>query len=338
MEFATSAPANFTWRFSPDGSDAGDVVRETSAATSDKLPIDAEGRYELTVGSETHVIWWLSPVVDSVSFVVDSANCEALFVNASAHARPIEIGGATLEQKLTYEWEVEDSVIHTSVHPDAELDGVYDEGPLTLRVFNQAYNEIVYTDTVFPVAVKAAFKLENRKVDAPNEAVVSGEALSSPAEVAFTNESKGRYTVSEWSIGDIARLYDQSPVYQFQLPGTFRITLIVSNEEYGCQSADSSLTVTISEAAIEFPNAFTPNGDGANDIFCPAFRSLKSYELTIYNRWGHRVFESKDPAEGWDGKVHGKEVSAGTYYYICTAEGYERGAKFRRRGSVTLLR
>ncbi|HPS17053.1 MAG TPA: choice-of-anchor L domain-containing protein, partial [Bacteroidales bacterium] len=80
-------------------------------------------------------------------------------------------------------------------------------------------------------------------------------------------------------------------------------TIYVIAEEGGCLSATDSLIIKIKS----IPNAFTPDGDGINDLFA------KGLDLTIINRWGQSLFEGKD---GWDGKYEGKLVAAGTYFYI----------------------
>lgn len=332
-----SQAAQITWLHSADGTTT-ETVRQTTAAT-DQLTITAEGLYTVQAdGLAETKSWWLSPRPASVSFAVDSANCEALYATASSEAPDVTFGGHTLKQEITYQWERADSALLTTKDAHAELTDLYGEGQLTLRAINQAFNEVAVSDNVVPVAVKAAYTMESRKESYDNEATETGDAISAPAEISFTNNSLGDYTVCEWIIGTAARLYDRQPVYQFQKPGTYTITLLITNEQTGCESADSSQTVTISEAALEFPNAFTPNGDGVNDVFLPAFRSLRNYELTIYNRWGKRVFTSKDPAVGWDGNEHGRKAAAGTYYFVSTAEGYEKGVTFRRKGSVTLVR
>jgi gliding motility-associated-like protein len=61
----------------------------------------------------------------------------------------------------------------------------------------------------------------------------------------------------------------------------------------------------------DFPNAFTPNGDGRNDLF------LKGYDLVVLNRWGQELYRGVD---GWDGTFDGKKVSPGTYFYILTLQ------------------
>ena len=350
MVFKTTDLANLTWQWATSTDEALQNVRTQTNVASDTMVVDQPGLYAAsyfieaneTLGTEAQTgsiqMLWLSPAVDSVSFVVDSATCDGLYLHAHAWAPDIVVGTEHIAQKLVYEWGVADSSLYSSVDTLVLIDALYDEVELTLSAINQAFNEALFTDTVVPVAVSAAFSHESRKEEIENEATMTGEMLSAPAEVAFTNESKGAYTVSEWAIGSLARLYDPSPVYQFQQPGTYTVKLTVTNELSGCASTDSSVTLTISEAALEFPNAFTPNGDGSNDLFLPAFRSLRTYDLRIYNRWGHEVFSSSDPAKGWDGTINGREAAAGTYYFYAKAEGYEKGVVFHRHGSVTLVR
>lgn len=79
------------------------------------------------------------------------------------------------------------------------------------------------------------------------------------------------------------------------------ISVIVTDG--GCVGEEVELTVTVTD----FPNAFTPNGDGRNDNF------LKGFELVIVNRWGQELYNGVD---GWDGTFNGERVSPGTYFYI----------------------
>ena len=81
------------------------------------------------------------------------------------------------------------------------------------------------------------------------------------------------------------------------------------------------LVVSISESDLRVPNVFTPNGDGKNDEFRVAFRSLREYHIWIYNRWGKLVYESSDPAKGWDGMIGNRPASEGAYFYVIRALG-----------------
>ncbi len=66
------------------------------------------------------------------------------------------------------------------------------------------------------------------------------------------------------------------------------------------------------------PNAFTPNGDGINDVFKPIlYGPVANYTLTIYNRWGQMIFKSRDPGRGWDGTISGVPQPDDTYVWNC---------------------
>ena len=63
------------------------------------------------------------------------------------------------------------------------------------------------------------------------------------------------------------------------------------------------------------PTAFTPNGDGRNDVFRPVVYGIAvEYNFIVYNRWGQKVFISNTPGEGWDGTISG---TASTKWYLC---------------------
>jgi gliding motility-associated-like protein len=83
----------------------------------------------------------------------------------------------------------------------------------------------------------------------------------------------------------------------------------------------------LSEFELRIANAFTPDGDGINDVF------LKGYDIEIFNRWNQVLYKGK---EGWDGKYNGKLVSPGTYYYIATIPDYDNKTK-TITGSITFV-
>jgi gliding motility-associated-like protein len=89
---------------------------------------------------------------------------------------------------------------------------------------------------------------------------------------------------------------------------------------------------------ILFPNAFTPNGDGKNELFRPIKYGLfNQYTLRIFNRWGELVFESNDIDAGWDGVYKSVKAEAGVYFYYCTAFCPAKGSLIMK-GDVTLIR
>lgn len=66
------------------------------------------------------------------------------------------------------------------------------------------------------------------------------------------------------------------------------------------------------------PNAFTPNGDGKNDVFRPLiFGNVKQYTFTIYNRWGAIVFQTHDIQKGWNGELDGIKQESNAFAWVC---------------------
>lgn len=88
---------------------------------------------------------------------------------------------------------------------------------------------------------------------------------------------------------------------------------------------------------IYIPNAFTPNGDGVNDIFLVYGTAIASIRLMVYNQWGALVFESRDPKKGWDGTYKGNKAPGGAYTYVMEAIMID-GTRAVRNGTFALIR
>ena len=105
-------------------------------------------------------------------------------------------------------------------------------------------------------------------------------------------------------------------------------------------SDSAQVTVTVLEACeppyIYIPNAFSPNGDNLNDEFRVLGSVIEEIHVRIYNRWGEKVFESKDLDYWWDGSFKGKKVMPDVYGYIIEV-GCFGGQKYLSKGNVTVL-
>ena len=99
------------------------------------------------------------------------------------------------------------------------------------------------------------------------------------------------------------------------------------------------IRISISTSKLDFPNAFSPNGDGMNDIYRAKtdYQSIVEFKAVIYNRWGQKLYEWNNPAGGWDGTYKGNPVKQGVYYVQVTAEGAD-GRRFNIKKDVNLLR
>jgi len=143
--------------------------------------------------------------------------------------------------------------------------------------------------------------------------------------------------------------YEEDTQYTFNESGTFHIVQkTILNKGNEIAELDSvTLIVTISESRLEFPNAFSPNDDGINDIYgaigvnednsTAHYKSIVEFHAYIFNRWGQKLFEWTDVSKGWDGKYNGKPVKEGVYFVLVKAKGAD-GRKYNIRKDVNLLR
>ena len=118
-------------------------------------------------------------------------------------------------------------------------------------------------------------------------------------------------------------------------------TFVVTVSDGICSTKDS-VTVTVHELVcgdpdIFVPDAFTPNGDGNNDLLFVRGRHVATMELKIFDRWGEVVFATKDQAEGWDGSYKGKPVDPAVYVYWLRVRCAD-GQDYFHKGNVTVIR
>ncbi len=104
----------------------------------------------------------------------------------------------------------------------------------------------------------------------------------------------------------------------------------------GCIAVAKVLVVIRMPLAL--PKAFTPNGDGHNDVFrIPVGAEISLEQFSVFNRWGVLVFSTRNPAVGWDGSYHGQPAAAGTYVYVVNGKDFG-GKSVVLTGTVILIR
>ncbi len=104
------------------------------------------------------------------------------------------------------------------------------------------------------------------------------------------------------------------------------------------QNDDSFQEEIIGESKLSFPNAFSPNGDGKNDKFiAKECQNIVEFHAYIFNRWGQKLFDWTDAADGWDGTRNGTPVEDGVYFLLCNAKGTD-GRTYTIKKDVNLLR
>lgn len=170
------------------------------------------------------------------------------------------------------------------------------------------------------------------EVSADKQLIYRGEQVQLSA-------TQGQGYSYNWTPSDLisnASIYNpvSSPIQ------TTLYTVIVSDNNL-CSGQDT-VTVKVIQyecvtSSIYIPNAFSPNGDGINDIFKVRSAALKALHLEIYDRWGNKVFETDDLTNGWNGTYKGQPAQAEAYGYFVTGECLQ-GEKISLKGNVTLWR
>lgn len=207
-------------------------------------------------------------------------------------------------------------------------------------------------EQVNPVGIKTTDN--GRAVDDPKEepigALFDGNA---PMEVMFEARIEAPDTItwrSEWQISRSEEfetieypLYDDNIKITFVETGAHYVRLLVTfSDNHGNQwdvGENDYFTISIAESILNVPNAFSPNGDGINDLFKVTHKSLVKFNATIFNRWGQEIhhWNLTNIDEGWDGTRNGKPVKDGVYFIVIEAVGAE-GKKYTHKGDINLLR
>ncbi len=153
----------------------------------------------------------------------------------------------------------------------------------------------------------------------------------------------------QWDFGDGTTYEAKDTIHQYTQVGIYDVSLTAWTK-HGCEAymiIPEAVTV-IGEGSIMYPNVFRPSTSGPtygaynasqhlNEIFYPVYEGVVEYELTIYNRWGERLFETSDISQGWDGYYDGNLCPQGVYVWKATVT-YGNGKAEILSGDVTLLR
>ena len=162
-------------------------------------------------------------------------------------------------------------------------------------------------------------------------AVVIGEPLHFNATGGINYAWSPPVALDNVNIADPTATYDGSV-------DSIRYKVIVSDEKNCIDSAFINVKIFKTNPQIFVPTAFTPNGDGVNDMFRPIGVGIKSIEyFRVYNRWGELVFSTTINGQGWDGKISGTPQATNTFVWIVKGVDY-LGKPFFKKGAVTLIR
>lgn len=209
----------------------------------------------------------------------------------------------------------------------------------------------LWAQKINPMAIKI---VENGQDIQPDTTLYGGEIKGpAPMEVLFKAnvEAPEGYTYySEWyfagdpgfETGVLFRTDDEwESVFTDSGARYYRLVVTFVNNENGETTEERSddFKIVVTESELKVPNAFSPNGDGINDVFKVSHKSLVKFNAYVFNRWGQELYHwgVNNIDEGWDGTAHGKPVKDGVYFIVIEAEGAD-GVKYKHKGDINILR
>lgn len=205
--------------------------------------------------------------------------------------------------------------------------------------------QIVETDYYTATAVDTHTSATQLQRENDNEVNADAGTLggSAPVEISFKAAITDAVQFTEWQFSPDPefnsinlRYTDLDLDYVFEDYGTTYVRFKCANGSGSCEQYSETYTISVSESKLQCPNAFSPNGDGINDLWKVSYKSIVKFECTIFNRWGVKIIELNDPSEGWDGTYKGKTVNSGVYYYVIKAVGSD-GVKYDLAGDINII-
>ena len=273
-------------------------------------------------------------VVDSASVVVNVYPSPTVNITADRYQGCSPLSVHFLETSLntgqSYLWNFDDddennlSLAQNPVHV-FDVAGSYD---ISLQVTNiygckidTTLNDFI---TVFPIP-------ESRFVYYP-----IAPTILNP-EIEFVNYSQNNI-VNLWSFGDGDSSLMENPDHIYREIGDYSVSLVVISDK-GCRDTSIQILKIQDYFTLYAPNAFSPDGDGRNDIFYVFGSGILegSFKLFIYDRWGEVIHQLSDIMQGWDGTIKGQIVQNGTYVWMVVCKNFEGNQKIAN-GVVTLIR
>lgn len=203
----------------------------------------------------------------------------------------------------------------------------------------------VYTRAVTitsPIGCTETFSSTHTALEVP----IAGFVYSPPAselhifnsEVSFSDSSQ-RANLWWWDFGDGETILLRHPKHTYRDTGLFVVTQVVTHIN-GCTDTAQQVLDIVPKFSYWLPNAFTPNGDGKNDIYMGKgyFQYITNFEMAIYNRWGERIYLNNSPYESWNGRKNntGELCQAGVYVVVVRFHG-PRGERQEIKGFATIV-
>lgn len=212
-----------------------------------------------------------------------------------------------LDSTYTVLWDFGDGNMSTGISPTHIYSeaGEYDVSVIITSSNGcvQDANLLNFVSVIESAEAEFDFTPEKPRIDAPT--------------VTFLDKSKRAEAVS-WDFNNLASSSERNPMFTFPDTGHFQVSQYAFHQN-GCIDTAQAIVFVRSTFSYFLPNAFTPNGDGRNDTYIGVgnLTNTSSFTLSIWNRWGEKVFESRDPNMGWNGRKNNEGILSQPGVYIC---------------------
>jgi gliding motility-associated-like protein len=227
----------------------------------------------------------------------------------------------------TFEWGPEDCVLSGG-----------DTGSPTLVATDGKTYSVTITNIEYGCVIIETYEIDiasfTVELDAEDQNGLNTDIINQGDEVTiFVIDPDDTYTY-EWSDGST----DEELIVSPEETTTYSVTV---TDDMGC-TATAEITITVrlpecDETDVFLPSAFTPNGDGTNDVLFLRSNFIESMELIIFDRWGEEVFVSKDQNLGWDGTYKGEKLSPDVFAYTLRVKCINQ-IDYAVRGNISLLK
>ena len=183
---------------------------------------------------------------------------------------------------------------------------------------------------------------ENEESEEDSNVIRGDGTLSAPAEFNFFAATTEGAVFYEWQVARDPEFQDLITTstfkdfdYTFNEEGMYYVQFVAASENDFCMTSEQ-YNFQVGASDLVCPNAFSPNGDGVNDVWKVSYRSLIDFHCEIFNRNGQLLYSFSDPSDGWDGTYHGRKVKSGVYYYVIVATGAD-GRKYKNSGDINII-
>jgi len=365
---SSGGQVTFNWeRFTPGSGSFSYYSNETGLNSIISGLSDGCYRVSFTDNGVDYVFraWIMNGSPTPAASITDS-NCQSFQLTGTSTGSNYSYSDLSTNQPVVvdpgykYIWETNNVLMATILNPIINLPPAINTDYI-FQVTDRAGCTESATVTYQSIVPKAKFSWKTSQPPVPQ--FTNYEA---PLEVQFVNESvNGDVDKYEWmlfkekseiekeakggvkvdSILDV--MYLENPSYTYTHTGSYMVKLVAAKQTAGFTCRDTFYLkdyIVIDTSLVKVAPAFTPNGDGINDVLTIRTRSLESLDFQIFNRWGRIVHHFRKigyiPGDSefatWDGKINNKLASPGVYFYVVDAMGRD-GKRRRKKGFIEMI-